>query len=110
MSGDHYDYETAYAECFHLLTKARDHINTLETNLARAVEVKQDATPPVDWLGEALRMAAHGKPLPPQRLLEMFADRNNWIQVYDKQRCWWAWCGPTIPPYEQPAAALKIRE
>ena len=33
MSGDHYDYETAYAECFHLLTKARDHIDTLEAQL-----------------------------------------------------------------------------
>ena len=94
------------------LIREADNLEVLEhpavvAALAAAEQRGRGEGPPVDWYTEVFRRAVQGKTLEPERMLAYFADRNNWRQVHAEGRCWWAWCGPTIPPYEGPARVIE---
>ena len=65
--------------------------------------------------GEILEMANEGDEIPPSRTLATYAERGNWVQVYNGElpdgkkasACMWAWCGPVVPPFELAQNTLK---
>jgi hypothetical protein len=51
-------------------------------------------------IGDLLAIGVAGMKFDPMRVLAMFGSRDNWTQVHEGGRCWWAWTGPNVPPYE----------
>ena len=45
--------------------------------------------------------------VPIDRALATYADPNNWGKIYDEERCYWVWKGPTICAYDLAGFALK---
>lgn len=45
--------------------------------------------------------AMKGKPLSAEEAIEYLSLKENWIQVHDNGKCYWAWNGINIPPYGQ---------
>lgn len=51
--------------------------------------------------------AVNGTDPTPIEVVALFAERDNWVQVRDAGRCWWAWAGPNVPPYELPQRVIE---
>lgn len=53
------------------------------------------------YTSEELRInAIEAKPLEPERVVATYADPDNWLQVTQDKRNYWAWIGPVIVGYE----------
>lgn len=56
---------------------------------------------------DLLQIAIRGGSFDPYRIMATYAARSNWTQLYSDQRCWWAWTGPVMPPFELAQRALQ---
>ena len=81
-------------------------LDPVQADIVVAALTPVEEGPPVDWLRECFDAAVKGETMTKTRMLEMFADLDNWRKVYADQRNYWAWCGPNIPPYEMPERKL----
>lgn len=67
---------------------------------------------------DLMKLVYAGKPFPVDRVLATFADKHNWIQIYnggtngateyEARACEWAFIGPSRPPYELAQSALEM--
>ena len=64
----------------------------------------------MDWTYRLLDHALGKKPFTDRELLEMYADKNNWVCLSFGGRAHWVWAGPNIPPYESLQAHLEEKK
>lgn len=52
-----------------------------------------------DWKTRIMNWALTRESLTLADGVEYFAEREHWTQIYADGRCYWAWIGPTLPPW-----------